>query len=134
MTTLSVLLVDDDPDVCGSLIDLLEDAGHLVECASSADEALARLKAGARPDALLVNYHLGARTGLELLAACQQHEELDNIPAVVTSGFSREEVDADLQWLFLRKPFQPEELLGALAAIASAAAVRRLAARRPPPA
>src|SRR5512140_3433411 len=63
-----VLLVDDDEDEFLITRDLFSEMGraYTLEWVRSYDEALAEMRRDCR-DAYLVDYHLGARTGVELL-------------------------------------------------------------------
>lgn len=62
-----VLVVDDDPDMLGALVDLLElDADYLVDTAGDFDSAeqSARLH---KPNVALLDVKLGSRSGIDLI-------------------------------------------------------------------
>ena len=63
-----ILLVEDSPDLRGTVRDMLRDAGHAVIEAASVDEALALLADLPQITALLSDISLeGDRTGLDLV-------------------------------------------------------------------
>ncbi len=107
-----LLVVEDDPNLCESLADLLRLSGYEVDTAPDGEGALVILHDAPRPDAILLDLVL-PRMGAEGL--------LDRIggavwprPAVVLmTGMppGRDGVPADV----LLKPFEVEELLSRMA-------------------
>jgi CheY-like chemotaxis protein len=83
-----VLVIDDDHDVRDSMADLLEHAGYHVGRAHSAEEALARLRAGYRPAVVLVNYEMPGMSGGDFIDECRADPALADIPVAVLSGFA----------------------------------------------
>jgi CheY-like chemotaxis protein len=100
-----VLVVDDDVDVREAVVDVLMEAGYLVEVAADGRDALERLKRG-HPDALVVDSNLREETALAILRACGQTAAL-----LVTSGDPPDWAGHPV----LRKPFAGAALLEALA-------------------
>jgi CheY-like chemotaxis protein len=81
-----LLIVDDDADVTSSLVEVLGDLGHVVECARDAERALALARANP-PDAVIVDVELPGPTGPELAAALlAEGGGLTRIPIVLISG------------------------------------------------
>ncbi|MBF5046012.1 response regulator [Aggregicoccus sp. 17bor-14] len=86
--TLRVLVVEDHADSRELLVDFLEMQGYAVDVALHGLEALARLRAGPRPDVVLLDLMMPRLTGWELMEhvrdepvlACQQ------LAVVVVSG------------------------------------------------
>lgn len=71
-TPIRVLLVDDDEDYCILTRDLLSEvrgARYDLECVHTYGAALAAMRRNAH-DVYLLDYHLGARTGMDLLREC----------------------------------------------------------------
>src|SRR6185369_16940609 len=64
--TATILVVDDDPLVAMSTVDMLEDLGHKVIEANSGDQALRILDAGREVDLLLTDHAMPGMTGVEL--------------------------------------------------------------------
>lgn len=119
-----VWVVDDDPAVLVFLTELLREHGFPVRAFADAREALAALQAAHHaspgeptPAALITDQTMPYLTGAEL---ARQAMQLDpQLPVILCTGYS-ELVDADsAQALgvrhFLRKPFDSQDLLRALA-------------------
>ncbi|MFN7023415.1 MAG: response regulator [Pseudorhizobium sp.] len=64
--SLAVLAVDDDALVLMNTVLMLEDLGHVVDKASSAQEALEMLQRGLLPDVLVTDHVMPHMTGAEL--------------------------------------------------------------------
>lgn len=90
---LHILFVDDDEDDYLLTRDLLEEipgtAFHL-DWAHDYEQAFARLT-GHRYDACLVDYHLGAHDGIELIA--EAHERGIRLPFILLTGQGDREID-----------------------------------------
>jgi|tagenome__1003787_1003787.scaffolds.fasta_scaffold20441120_2 CheY-like chemotaxis protein len=119
-TRLSVLVVEDDKDVRDSTAQLLAEAGYDVRQARSGPEALAQLQSGYRPAVILADYRMAGMNGAELLNEVRGNMALANISAILTSGFAEERV-ADIAGAsgFLKKPFDPDEMLTMVARLAA---------------
>jgi PAS domain S-box-containing protein len=113
----TVLLVDDDPDVCEIAEHMLRDLGFDVTKAADGRQALEKFRAGGeRIDAVVLDMTMPELSGDEVLAALRHtHPE---IPVVLMSGFSERyaaaRIRGDARCSFLQKPFEPEELSAAL--------------------
>jgi CheY-like chemotaxis protein len=91
--TLRILVVDDESDTCEYMRDLLDDADQfraVVDAVHNAEEGFAALKRG-RYDILIVDYNLGAMTGLEMLTQLRVSGSL--IPAIMMSGFGNKDLE-----------------------------------------
>lgn len=141
----SVLVVDDDPVVAGSLVPFLRDEGHASASAGSAEAALAALRA-AEADGerggfgiAIVDVSLGGEDGLELVRRIRAEHAATAV--VVLTGYGS--VDAAVRALrlgaadFLTKPAVDAELRVALerasaqhALLAENAGLRRAVERR----
>jgi PAS domain S-box-containing protein len=86
----TVLIVEDDPGVIRLQQLRLERVGHRVEAATTADEAMRKLRGGLI-DLMLLDQNLpGGATGLELY---QQVKEAGfDVPAILVTGFSGESI------------------------------------------
>jgi two-component system response regulator HydG len=120
----TLLLVEDDPVMGGSLADRLDLEGFDVAWVQRADEAAAAL-ARLRPDLVLCDIRLPDGSGEALFAALRP--ALGAVPVVFMTGFG--EIDQAVRLMrsgaadFLTKPFAVDDLLGRIEA---------LLARRPP--
>lgn len=86
--TITVLVVDDEPDIVTYLTILLEDGGYRTRSAGDADLALSELRA--RPfDLICLDIMMPRRSGLSLYRQVKTDPKLRGIPVVVISAFSR---------------------------------------------
>jgi DNA-binding response OmpR family regulator len=114
-----ILIVEDEPLIGGSLKDVLEDAGFLVDLATDADEAMAILERDRARDlsGLVTDINLGGpRTGWDI--AARTREMNPALPVVYMSG------DSAADWpargvphsTVLEKPFAASQIVVALSA------------------
>lgn len=88
-----VLIVDDDEDDYLLASEMLKDSRFrfkAIEWANSFDKAIETLESG-KFDICLVDYYIGARTGLDLLK--QMQERGNNVPMILLTGLGDTEVD-----------------------------------------
>lgn len=116
---ITVLVVDDDQDIRSSLQSLLEATGYRVESAADGREALERV-AATSPDLLVADVVMPLMDGLGL---CRMLRAAGNaIPILLLTA--RSDVADCVAGLdagaddFLSKPFEPDELLARLRAMA----------------
>ena len=109
-----VLIVDDEPDICAAVQDLLQDEGYSSRTASDTDSALAAL--GERvPSLVLLDIWLrnGEREGIDLLQTIGRR--FRDLPVVMISGHGSVRTAVDAMNLgavdFLEKPFDGGLLL-----------------------
>lgn len=108
---LSIVLVDDDPQVLRSIRRLLEHAGHRVRTATS---AAAALKMQISSDDVLITDRVMPRVGgVELLAKLR--ELAPDLRALLISGHGRGSMESMPGVGFLEKPFEADELIKELA-------------------
>jgi CheY-like chemotaxis protein len=88
----TILVVDDEEMVRVVATEMLRHLGFAVESASSGEEAVARIKAGARPDCVLLDVVMPGMGGAEALR--QIHALVPGITIVISSGFT-DRVSAD---------------------------------------
>ena len=105
----SVLVIDDDPDVRGFIVDSLEEQGYRVREASDGREGLAELERQT-PDLVVLDFIMPGLSGAEV--ARQIRAKRPDQPILFVSGYSETEAvkqtapDAPL----LAKPFRAEAL------------------------
>ena len=112
---LSILLVDDHPEVRETTAALLRELGHDIKEAASGAEALTILAAdGQTIDVLLSDYAMPQLSGTDLLVKARQL--LPSLPAVLITGYAdAEEIkERPADVAILNKPFNPEDLAATL--------------------
>ena len=104
-----ILCVDDEPHVVTLKCAILEAAGHDVTPATSAHEAIEKLRHETY-DAVVTDWRLGDANGRAVVQAAKSHSAM---PVVVVSGYVAEAFQAaePLADLYLEKPVNPEELV-----------------------
>lgn len=80
----SLLLVDDDRLILGTLTAGLRHMGYRVDTAECVEDAEALLSGGLRPDLAIVDVHLPGRDGLWL---ARRLGELDHVPFLMLSAY-----------------------------------------------
>ncbi|MAC26127.1 MAG: hypothetical protein CMN31_09335 [Sandaracinus sp.] len=115
-----ILVVDDNVELAENVAELLEDEGHAITVAFSADQALLLLKEGADRtpcfDAALLDVRMDGMDGVELLGHLRRC--CPSMTCVMMTAFSRDERLDTARELgarrVLAKPFAPDALLSAL--------------------
>jgi len=114
-----VMIVDDDRTMNTLLQTLLELDGFAVVLAPRGELVFPTATAE-KPDAILMDVHIGDANGLEILKQIRQHPDLGKIPVVMSSGMDLE--DQCLQAganAFILKPYPPEQLSATLKKVIS---------------
>jgi DNA-binding response OmpR family regulator len=108
-----ILVVDDEPDFCTALHDILEGDGYDVEQAPNAMAALGLLER-ILPDLILTDLMMPGMDGLTFLREVRAHGMWKEIPAVVVSakGTAQDKAAAREAGAnaYLTKPFSAREL------------------------
>jgi PAS domain S-box-containing protein len=81
-----ILVVDDDPLIAMSTVEMLEDLGHRAIEANSAAQALAILKDGQVIDLMLTDQAMPGMTGIELAEIA--HKERPKMPILLATGYA----------------------------------------------
>jgi PAS domain S-box-containing protein len=115
-----VLVVEDDPLVRLSAIDMVEDLGFVAVPAGDARQALELLRAGDRYDVLFTDVGLPDMKGLELAEAALELQP--HLSVVFASGYAEDDA-APEGAVWLSKPYEQRELAKALGGMSG---------RRPP--
>lgn len=108
----TVVIVDDDPHVLGSLHSLLRSVGITSRCFASAETLLARTDAGVA-DCFVIDIHMPGMTGIELLHALSASGR--RRPAIMMTAHLTEEtrqkaIAAGATAIFV-KPIDPDAFL-----------------------
>jgi CheY-like chemotaxis protein len=86
---LSVVVVDDEPDVAVYLAAVLEKRGHVARIASSAAEGFALVKE-LRPDVACIDIVMPEETGVALFRRIRADQEVGNTPVVFITALKPE--------------------------------------------
>ena len=81
-----ILVVDDDPQYRGLLKDWLEREGHEAILAETLEEAFVAIATEPLPDAVLLDIHLGAKSGLTLVHWARKQRHLAHMPIAAVTG------------------------------------------------
>jgi two-component system, OmpR family, phosphate regulon response regulator PhoB len=108
-----VLLVDDDRDIREVVCAMLDAVGLTVESATSAEEALERVR-GSSFDLLVLDWNLPGMTGIELCRLIRKDRQLGAMPVLFLTAHasSRDVVEAFASGAddYVVKPFRAPEL------------------------
>lgn len=119
-----VFLVDDSPTILASMESVLSRSGQPVEKAASAEEALAKLKAGPPLRAMITDYHMPGMTGAALVREMRRIPAYRFLPILVLTTESdqakRDEARAAGATGWLVKPVDSEKLIQVLRQVAPA--------------
>jgi DNA-binding response OmpR family regulator len=111
MTKLKILLAEDDSTMVSLLTTLLKMEGFNVVALQSDADVPAAVRAE-NPDVLLLDVHLSHQSGLDILGAIRNSEDIANACVVMSSGSNvRDECMSRGANGFLMKPYMPDELI-----------------------
>ena len=108
------LLVVEDNDVAREgLVVILRQQGYRVLPAANGEEALEHLRAGPRPDLILLDMLMPVLDGWHFLGRLQREGPRPPVPVLITTGtiLTREWAEAHACQGFLRKPVETGPLL-----------------------
>ncbi len=86
-----VMIVDDSPTVLMSMESLLQRFGHTVVKASTAEEAVEKLRAGEEPKMVITDLHMPGKNGIELIGFLRQHPAHRFTPMLVLTTDSQQD-------------------------------------------
>ncbi len=111
-----ILVVDDDRDLRELMVTILEREGHIVAQAGNGRDALRYLRGKALPHLIVLDLTMPVMDGWQLHRELQADPSLATIPVVVVSGWHDGEAAVPVPASrFLRKPFDPTDLLALVA-------------------
>ncbi len=109
----TILVVDDDPDICALLEFKLTSGGHVVTVENDGEAALAALEQQG-VDLVLLDWMMPRMGGLEVCLAMRADERFTHIPVLMLTAKAQE---ADVQRGlaagaddYILKPFSPREV------------------------
>jgi len=110
-----VLIVDDDHDLLKLLTFRLEGAGYAVDCADSAERALAKLSVSV-PQIVVTDLRMSGMDGMALFENIHRHHPALPVIILTAHGTIPDAVEATKRGVFgyLTKPFDSKDLLAQL--------------------
>ncbi|KOR32331.1 chemotaxis protein CheY, partial [Achromatium sp. WMS3] len=121
MSTATILIIDDEPDIREIIRFALQNAGYKVLEAGHAEDAR-KLLASNPPNLILLDWMLPGRSGLELAKQLKQNSKTKDIPIIMVTA--RGEENDRIQGLekgeaddYVIKPFSPRELISRIKAV-----------------
>ena len=108
----TVLVIDDDPDICETLQMALEGHGYRVICAADGETGIHRALKD-RPDLLIVDMMMPRTSGFVVLDRLKHHHRLQ-VPIIMLTGNESDHQRAYAELLgvdeYLNKPVYPAQL------------------------
>ncbi len=116
---LSVLCVDNQPEMLRLMRLILQRAGHTAHAATDGEAAIRLLGCSPGVDVLVVNHLMPRMTGLEVVRFVASHRCLDHVGIIFNSAAADLDLPmADAGWarvdVVLRVPFLSRDLLSAV--------------------
>lgn len=111
----SILIVDDDSGVRGTLEEMFKKAGYRVATAANGMHAMTKLKSGFSPNLILTDLVMPGMNGHDLIQTMRNDEHFKNLPVMVMTGTQErallmDTVNLGLTNLFI-KPLNYNEVL-----------------------
>ncbi|MGY4476134.1 ATP-binding protein [Bradyrhizobium sp. USDA 3364] len=103
-----ILLVDDDPLIAMSTMEMLEDLGHRVIGVNSAQQALDILRSGQEIDLMMTDHVMPGMTGIELAAASR--ELRPQLLVLLATGYAELPDGTQVDLPRLAKPYHQDQL------------------------
>lgn len=114
---MTILIVDDQENMCWVLSKVLSDAGFSVETAGTAQEALAVVARGGIA-AMIIDYRLPDKNGLALFSEVRDRHV--QIPAMLITSYGSEQLRQEALdlgfYAYVDKPFDNQALIATLRA------------------
>jgi len=121
MTTLNILVVEDEDAIREMLVMVLEQASLNVIAVASAEEAQHSLADQTKPDLILLDWMLPGISGVELAMRLKHDDLFKELPIILLTARGEEEdkvrgleIGADD---YMTKPFSPKELVARIKAV-----------------
>jgi CheY-like chemotaxis protein len=106
--TATILVVDDDPLIATSTVDMLEDLGHTVIGVNSGAHALQIINDGKRLDLLMTDQAMPGMTGIQLAEIV--HRMRPELPVLLATGYTDMPAGKLVNLPRLSKPYQQAQL------------------------
>jgi DNA-binding response OmpR family regulator len=121
MSAKRIVIIDDDPEICDALSQILSQYGYEVFTALDTSKGY-QLFVNTRPDLLILDIMMKTMDeGLNFATEIKKNDGVFGVPILIVSarppaerGYGRS-LDEDLDWIhadiFMEKPIEPEELI-----------------------
>lgn len=113
----SILVVDDSAAERDAIAELLQHEGFEVLIAHDGEDALSKLRGGARPDVILLDLVMERMSGWEFRVAQRDEPAIAHIPIIAVSGETSAAAKAIDARSFVPKPVSRGRLLAAIRAV-----------------
>jgi DNA-binding response OmpR family regulator len=111
-------IIEDDTDTRDALTEFLTEEGFRISGFGTAEEALAWLSLGARPQAVLSDLRLPGIGGFGFLHRLREMLSIRDLPVLFMSADTKDlDLSAELGCEHIAKPFTPSSLLAKIQAI-----------------
>ena len=107
----TVVVVDDDPDVRDSVAEVLTDAGYAVVSLGSCNAALTHLCQTPAPAVVLVDLLMPGMNAWELIGQMRRRESLAKVPVIAMTGSGPQWGAPVPEAMVLRKPIDGARML-----------------------
>ncbi len=106
----TVLVVDDDQDLCAMLTMTLSGEGWNVKTAAHGQEALDLVSRGKLPDLILTDMKMPVMDGPELFGRLKSDDRTKDVPVIIVSGEENQEAMSKQLGAeaYLKKPYRLE--------------------------
>lgn len=109
-----ILVLDDEPNVCESIKQLLLMRGYRVITTSTCEDAVSLVE-HFFPNLVLADINMPCRSGLDFIQELVVRELIESVPVVFVSAMARvQDIEAGLRAGakdYITKPFAPDRLL-----------------------
>jgi len=123
-----ILVVEDDEDILDSLSSILESEGYRVDACANGQQALDRLQQSP-VDAIVLDLMMPVMNGWEFVTAKKADASIAHIPVVAISADNSARATAIGAEVYLRKPFDANDLVAAVGRVLLDADRQKLAQR-----
>lgn len=109
----TILIVDDDEEIRYSLSRVLGSRGYAIETAGSGEEGIEKVKAGLRPDLILMDVRMGGISGIETLQ--HMRSSSSNLQIVLMTAFGTAQTAIEAMkfgaYDYIMKPFDVDRVI-----------------------
>ena len=106
---LTVLVVEDEFGVADVVVTALEDEGYRVLVAANGRQGMERL-ADTKPDLIIADFMMPDMNGAELIERVRAEAEISDIPIVIYTAYSQEDIEPAMQAGATKAFFKPFDL------------------------
>ena len=105
-----ILVIEDDPEVCRTLFNVLVHSGHRVEVAYDGDKGIELFKERGLFSMVITDIRMLRKDGNEVARYIRNSAEKKDTPVVAITGYL-DDVERDLFNLVLEKPFKMADVI-----------------------